>query len=97
MSTIDIHIMDPRGNLLEQWMEEEAELGVVSKSFQLSDNPPLGDWSIKVKLQHQPYYQTFTVTQYVLPKFEVLLSTPSYQSIKTGSLEGTVTAKYTYG
>ncbi|XP_040205895.1 CD109 antigen [Rana temporaria] len=97
MSTIDIHIMDPRGNLLEQWMEEEAELGVALKSFQLSDNPPLGDWSIKVKLQNQPYYQTFTVTQYVLPKFEVLLSTPSYQSIKSGSLEGTVTAKYTYG
>ncbi|XP_077343504.1 CD109 antigen-like [Lithobates pipiens] len=97
ISTIDIHIMDPHGNLLEQWMEEEAELGVSLKSFQLSDNPPLGDWSIKVKLQTQLYYQTFTVTQYVLPKFEVLLSIPSYQSIKSGSLEGTVTAKYTYG
>lgn len=44
-------LKDPRGNLLEQWMEEEAELGVALKSFQLSDNPPLGDWSIKVKLQ----------------------------------------------
>ncbi|XP_018414407.1 PREDICTED: CD109 antigen [Nanorana parkeri] len=88
---------DPRGKLLEQWMEEEAELGVVLKSFQLSDNPPLGDWSIQVKLQHQTHFQTFTVTQYVLPKFEVVLSTPSYQSIKSGSLEGTVTAKYNYG
>ncbi|XP_072264627.1 CD109 antigen-like [Pyxicephalus adspersus] len=97
MSTIDIHIMDPSGNLLEQWMEEEAELGVVSKCFQLSDNPPLGDWSIKVKLQHQLHYKTFTVTQYGLPKFEVSLSTPSYQSIKSEPLEGTVTAKYTYG
>ncbi|XP_068137598.1 CD109 antigen isoform X2 [Hyperolius riggenbachi] len=96
-STIDIHIMDPRGNLLEQWMEEEAELGVVLKTFQLSDNPPIGDWSIKVKLHHQLHYQTFTVTQFVLPKFEVLLHAPSHHSIKSGSLDGTVTATYTYG
>ncbi|KAM9316601.1 CD109 antigen-like [Gastrophryne carolinensis] len=95
-SALDIHIMDPRGNLLEQWMEEEAELGVVSKSFQLSDNPPLGDWSIKVKLHHQLYYQTFTVSQYVLPKFEVLLFVPLHHSINSGSLDGTITAKYTY-
>ncbi|XP_075058734.1 CD109 antigen-like [Mixophyes fleayi] len=96
-STMDVHIMDPHGNLIEQWLEEKAELGVVSNSFQLSDNPLLGDWSIKVKLHYQLYYQTFTVTQYVLPKFEVSLTTPSHHSIKNELLEGTVTAKYTYG
>ncbi|XP_063772890.1 CD109 antigen [Pseudophryne corroboree] len=96
-STIDIHVMDPHGNLIEQWLEEKAELGVVSNSFQLSDNPILGDWSIKVKLHHQLHYQTFTVAQYVLPKFEVVLNTPSHYSIKSALLEGDVTAKYTYG
>ncbi|KAM3932085.1 CD109 antigen [Leptodactylus fuscus] len=96
-STIDIHIMDPRGNLIEQWLEEKAELGVVSNIFQLSDNPPLGDWSIKVKLNQQLHYQTFTVTNYVLPKFEVVLSMPTHHSMKSGLLEGTVTARYTYG
>ncbi|KAM4042806.1 CD109 antigen isoform 2-T2 [Anomaloglossus baeobatrachus] len=96
-STIDILIMDPRGNLIEQWLEEKAELGVVSNIFQLSDNPPLGDWSIKVKLHQQLHYQTFTVNHYVLPKFEVILSTPAHHSLKTGLLEGSVTARYTYG
>ncbi|XP_073425425.1 CD109 antigen [Dendrobates tinctorius] len=96
-STIDILIMDPRGNLIEQWLEENAELGVVSNIFQLSDNPPLGDWSIKVKLHQQLHYQTFTVSDYVLPKFEVILSTPAHHSMKTGLLEGSVTARYTYG
>ncbi|XP_040285975.1 CD109 antigen [Bufo bufo] len=96
-STIDIHVMDPRGNLIEQWLEEKAELGVVSIFFQLSDNPPLGDWSIKVKLHQQLHYQTFTVTHYVLPKFELLLSAPTHHSMKTGLLEGTITARYTYG
>lgn len=96
-STLDIHIMDPRGNLIAQWLEEKAELGVVSNIFQLSDNPPLGDWSIKVKLHQQQHYQTFTVNHYVLPKFEVVLSTPKHYSMKMGLLEGTVTARYTYG
>ncbi|KAM4694559.1 CD109 antigen-like [Discoglossus pictus] len=96
-STIDIHILDPRGNLIEQWLEEEADLGVVSRSFYLSEHPPLGDWSIKVKLHQQLHYQTFQVMEYVLPRFEVLLTTPIYHSMKNEELEGTVTAKYTYG
>ncbi|CAH2248915.1 CD109 antigen [Pelobates cultripes] len=96
-STVDIHISDPSGNLIEQWLEEETDLGVASKSFHLSDNPPTGDWSIKVKLHEQYHYQTFTVMEYVLPRFEVLLSTPVHHSIKSGPMVGTVTAKYTYG
>ncbi|KAM4771054.1 CD109 antigen-like [Rhinophrynus dorsalis] len=96
-STVDIHILDPYGNLIEQWLEEEAELGVVSKSFYLSNIPPLGDWTIKVKLHHQVHYQSFTVVDYVLPRFEVLLSTPLHHSVKNEIFEGSVTAKYTYG
>ncbi|XP_053314790.1 CD109 antigen isoform X2 [Spea bombifrons] len=96
-STIDIHILDPHGNLIEQWLEEETELGIVSKSLYLTDSPPIGDWSIKVKLHEQLHYQTFTVKEYVLPKFEVLLTTPLHHSVLSGPLEGTVTAKYTYG
>ncbi|XP_031758448.1 CD109 antigen [Xenopus tropicalis] len=96
-STVDIYILDPQGNLIEQWLEEEMELGVVSQSLYLSDNPPLGDWTIKVKLHQQLHYQTFTVMEQVLPRFEVLLNTTLYHSIKNPHLEGTVTAKYTYG
>ncbi|MEE6476482.1 hypothetical protein FKM82_011089 [Ascaphus truei] len=96
-STIDIHILDPRGNLIEQWLEEDTDLGVASKSFYISENPPLGDWTVKVKLHQQLHYQTFTVMEYVLPKFEVLLTTPLHHSIKNEQLEGTVSAEYTYG
>ncbi|CAH2256421.1 CD109 antigen [Pelobates cultripes] len=35
--------------------------------------------------------------EYVLPRFEVLLSTPVHHSITSGPMVGTVTAKYTYG
>lgn len=41
---------DPRKKLIQQWLLEEGDLGVVSKKFQLSTNPPLGDWSIEVEV-----------------------------------------------
>lgn len=37
---------DPRGNLLRQWLSVIPVLGVVSTEFQLSENPPLGTWTI---------------------------------------------------
>ncbi|KAM7395893.1 hypothetical protein PAMA_007252 [Pampus argenteus] len=46
VSPVDIVINDPRGNLLRQWLSLDSVLGVVSKEFQLSENPPLGEWTI---------------------------------------------------
>ncbi|KAJ1150857.1 hypothetical protein NDU88_003645 [Pleurodeles waltl] len=96
-ASLNIHIRDPRGNLIEQWLEEQSDLGVVSQTFQLSEHPPLGDWSIQVQVNKQNHFQTFTVMEYVLPKFEVLLATPLHHSVNKSELTGTITAKYTYG
>ncbi|XP_046958599.1 CD109 antigen isoform X3 [Lynx rufus] len=88
---------DPKSNLIQQWLSEQSDLGIVSKTFQLSSHPILGDWSIQVQVNDQTYYQSFQVSEYVLPKFEVTLQTPLYCSLNSKSLNGTVTAKYTYG
>ncbi|XP_072498722.1 CD109 antigen isoform X2 [Notamacropus eugenii] len=93
----DILIKDPKSNLIQQWSEEQGDLGVISKTFQLSSNPILGDWSIQARVNGQTYYQSFQVLEYVLPKFEVTLQTPLYHSLNYKSLNGTVIAKYTYG
>uniref|UniRef100_A0A3P9PAS1 CD109 molecule n=1 Tax=Poecilia reticulata TaxID=8081 RepID=A0A3P9PAS1_POERE len=47
----DVLIRDPRGNLLRQWLDKDGVLGVVSTEFQLSENPPLGEWSIMATLK----------------------------------------------
>ncbi|XP_037699981.1 CD109 antigen [Choloepus didactylus] len=96
-TSLSILIKDPKSNLIQQWLSEQNDLGVVSKTFQLSSHPILGDWSIQVQVTGQTYYQSFEVSEYVLPKFEVVLQTPLYCSLNSRSLNGTVTAKYTYG
>uniref|UniRef100_A0A3B3TY14 CD109 molecule n=1 Tax=Poecilia latipinna TaxID=48699 RepID=A0A3B3TY14_9TELE len=61
----DVLIRDPRGNLLRQWLDKDGVLGVVSTEFQLSENPPLGEWSImatiKVRLGRRSFNRTFCV------------------------------------
>ncbi|KAM5325551.1 CD109 antigen [Glossophaga mutica] len=96
-TSLSILIKDPKSNLIQQWLSEKGDLGVVSKTFQLSSHPILGDWSIQVQVNDQTHYQLFQVSEYVLPKFEVALQTPLYCSLNSKNLNGTVTAKYTYG
>lgn len=96
-TSLNILIKDPKSNLIQQWLTEQNNLGVVSKTFQLSSHPMLGEWSIQVQVNDQTYHHLFQVSEYVLPKFEVALQTPLYCSLKSKNLNGTITAKYTYG
>ncbi|XP_006835854.1 PREDICTED: CD109 antigen [Chrysochloris asiatica] len=96
-TSLNIAIKDPKSNLIQQWLSEQNNLGVVSKTFQLSSHPIFGDWSIQVQVNDQTYFQSFQVSEYVLPKFEVTLQTPLYFSLNSKSLNGTIMAKYTYG
>ncbi|NWW49476.1 CD109 protein, partial [Pedionomus torquatus] len=96
-ANLNIYIRDPRKKLIQQWLMEEGDLGVVSKKFQLSTNPPLGDWSIEVEVNGQVHYQRFKVMEYVLPKFDVMISTPLYYSLREDEVSGVVTARYMYG
>ncbi|NXA40224.1 CD109 protein, partial [Eudromia elegans] len=96
-ASLNIFIRDPRKNLIQQWLLEEGDLGVASKKFQLSVNPPLGDWSIEVEVDGQVHYQRFKVVEYVLPRFDVTIKTSLYYSLRDEDITGVVTAKYTYG
>ncbi|NXN92969.1 CD109 protein, partial [Rhinopomastus cyanomelas] len=94
---LNIFIRDPRKKLIQQWLMEEGDLGIVSKEFQLSMNPPLGDWSMEVEVNGQVHYQRFNVMEYVLQKFDVVITAPLYYSLREEDVSGVVTAKYTYG
>uniref|UniRef100_G1LMD5 CD109 antigen n=1 Tax=Ailuropoda melanoleuca TaxID=9646 RepID=G1LMD5_AILME len=96
-TSLNILIKDPKSNLIQQWLSEQSDLGVVSKTFQLSSHPILGDWSIQVQVNFQVFQYLLSFLIRLLPKFEVTLQTPLYCSLNSRSLNGTVIAKYTYG
>ncbi|XP_026779187.3 CD109 antigen isoform X2 [Pangasianodon hypophthalmus] len=93
---IDIIIMDPRENLIRQWLAVDTFLGETANEFQLSQNPPLGTWKIIATVNEVTQEKIFTVSHYVLPKFEVLLDTPDVLYCEE-NLTYTVTAQYLYG
>uniref|UniRef100_UPI0037E8B219 CD109 antigen n=1 Tax=Semicossyphus pulcher TaxID=241346 RepID=UPI0037E8B219 len=95
-SPVDIVIRDPRGNLLRQWLAVDGVLGVVSKEFELSENPPLGEWSISTAVSGISSEKHFNVAHYVLPRFEVVIDAPTV-IYEMDTLQFSVTAKYMYG
>jgi CD109 antigen len=101
---VNIKILDPERNVIIKADNRPLRIGVYSDRFQLSAEPPLGGWSIEVKVAGQNVsnrfaYSTrkrFRVEKYVLPKFDAQLKVDS--PIKMGSdLVAELTAKYTYG
>lgn len=100
---MNISIYDSKHNLLGQWLNQIAASGVISKSFELSDQPLLDEWVIKVWHKGEHSIRTFLVEEYVLPRFEVKTEvTPFLPNFNLGMLHllkrtirVKVTARYT--
>ncbi|XP_068564419.1 CD109 antigen [Cebidichthys violaceus] len=93
---MNVTIRDPRGNRLRQWLSLDGVLGVVSKKFELSEYPPLGEWTIVTTVGSVSTEKRFTVAHYVLPKFEVAIEAPRV-IFHEDPLWFSVMAKYMYG
>lgn len=104
-SAMNVSIYDSKENLLAQWRNEISASGVVSKYFELSDQPLLGEWQIKVSHKTEKSVRTFLVEEYVLPRFEVTtVVVPFLSNYNMGmvhllqkSIQIKVVSKYTHG
>ncbi|NWI63192.1 A2ML1 protein, partial [Todus mexicanus] len=86
---------DPKNNRIEQWLNVVPQDGIANLSFQLSDEPILGTYVINVTSAKA--YSSFSVEEYVLPKFEVIFEAPNqiYALDETFPLH--ICGRYTYG
>ncbi|NXW23008.1 A2ML1 protein, partial [Circaetus pectoralis] len=86
---------DPKNNQIEQWLNVVPQDGIADLSFQLSDEPLLGTYVINVT--NAKAYGSFSVEEYVLPKFEVIFEVPNQIYVLDKTFLLRVCGRYTYG
>ncbi|XP_064609342.1 murinoglobulin-2-like [Liolophura sinensis] len=93
----EVVILDPNGIRMRQWTDITGEDGLLSLEMELSEEPVLGEWKIEATINYRKETQIFTVEEYVLPKFEVIIKPPPFMPANSPSITGEVCAQYTYG
>uniref|UniRef100_A0A8C5WW96 Macroglobulin domain-containing protein n=1 Tax=Laticauda laticaudata TaxID=8630 RepID=A0A8C5WW96_LATLA len=79
-------------------LQPSLSMGLTQLSFPLSSEPALGTYKLVVEKSSRKIAEhTFYVEEYVLPKFEVLVTVPKQISVLATEFEMTVCGRYTYG
>uniref|UniRef100_A0A8U8BJ57 Uncharacterized protein n=1 Tax=Geospiza parvula TaxID=87175 RepID=A0A8U8BJ57_GEOPR len=75
-------ILDPKKNRLYQWTNAELEMGFIQLFFNLTSEPIQGTYTVVAqKASGKKVQHSFSVEEYVLPKFEVTVKMPKVISI----------------
>ncbi|XP_076423999.1 alpha-1-inhibitor 3-like [Peromyscus maniculatus bairdii] len=92
------YIEDPKTNRIMQWRDINTEHGLKQLSFSLSSEPIQGSYKIViVKQSGVKKEHSFTVEEFVLPRFEVQVKVPKVISVQDKKVNVTVCGVYTYG
>ncbi|XP_066601822.1 CD109 antigen [Prorops nasuta] len=94
---VDVFILDPNRRIMRRWLSRQSNLGTVSLSYQLSDQPVFGEWIIQVIAQGQVEEKTFQVEEYYQTRFEVNITMPAFFFDNDPYIYGIVQANYTSG
>ncbi|XP_037958445.1 CD109 antigen-like [Teleopsis dalmanni] len=95
---IDININDNMENRIKQFPGVALKNGVFTGKFLLSEQPPLGEWSINVLLDGVSLTRkSFAVDKYILPKFKVTIETETDVYADDTAIRAAIIARYTYG
>ncbi|XP_008048508.1 alpha-2-macroglobulin-like protein 1 [Carlito syrichta] len=90
-----VELQDPNSNRIAQWLEVVPEHGIVDLSFQLAPEATLGTYTVAVA--DGKTFGTFSVEEYVLPKFKVEVVDPKQLSVVEESFLVKICCRYTYG
>ncbi|XP_032870117.1 alpha-2-macroglobulin-like [Amblyraja radiata] len=80
-----------------QWLDQAGSHGIVDLSFDLSPDTPMGSYMIQVQKSSGKVTHSFTVEEYVLPKFELKVHLPKQITILDTRILIKVCGRYTYG
>ncbi|XP_025075919.1 CD109 antigen [Pogonomyrmex barbatus] len=94
---VDVYMLDPNRRIMRRWLSRQSNLGTVSLSYQLSDQPVFGEWIVQVIAQNQVEEKTFLVEEYYQTRFEVNVTMPAFFFDNDPYIYGIVQANYTSG
>ncbi|KAG7163965.1 Alpha-2-macroglobulin-like 5, partial [Homarus americanus] len=94
-----VWVENPSGSRIAQWTDVDNRAGLIHLSLRLTDEPEEGTYMIHASPpgNGKPVIRTFKVEAYVLPRFQVTVTPPSYILGSDEKFNVTVCAKYTYG
>ena len=92
-----LEVKDAKGNKVFKKRLQTNEFGIVATDFILADEVNMGRYAIKCILGDQEAEKTLTVDRYVLPKFDVNVTTDKRYYLPGETVEGTVQVDYFYG
>ena len=93
----EVWIEDPSGSRLAQWKDLALTKGLAQINYKLSDEPSLGKWLIKAKVEKEEVQAGFEVNEVVLPSFEVKIKPIKFVMKDSQGEQFQVCASYTHG
>uniref|UniRef100_A0A9J8BJW7 Alpha-2-macroglobulin-like protein 1 n=1 Tax=Cyprinus carpio carpio TaxID=630221 RepID=A0A9J8BJW7_CYPCA len=90
-------VEDNNNNRIGQWTNISSTGWILQLSHQLNPEAQVGMYTLRAFIDDQMISQVFEVKKYVLPKFDVTLTTPQVYSVGDVGLKVEACAKYTYG
>lgn len=96
-NAIDVYMIDPHKHILRRWLSRQSNLGTVSLSYKLSDQPIYGEWTIRVVAQGQVEEHKYQVEEYYQTRFEVNVTMPAFFFNSDPFVYGKIMANFTSG
>ncbi len=94
---LEITVADGKGNTVFRKQLTASEYGVAAVDFQLADEVNSGAYKLTATLGNTSSEKTVTVEHYVLPKFDVKLTTDRAYYRPGDHVEGSLKAAYFFG
>jgi CD109 antigen len=97
VETVTVDVLDAKGNKIYREATVTDEYGMSSMDLPISNEPNLGTWKINASTPKAKTELDVRVEEYALPKFEVKTSIPRNWYLVSESIQGNVSAAYTFG
>ncbi|XP_042222119.1 alpha-1-inhibitor 3-like [Homarus americanus] len=94
----EVWVQTPSRTRIAQWLNVDNSAGLVHLDMTLADEPEQGVYTIIAENVHNSTTRTsFKVEEYVLPRFELIVTAPKLLLATDKTFTFTVCAKYTFG